>query len=201
MARPTIVVAGATRPCLGETANGDAWQVDWRDNVCRIAVIDALGHGPAAAEVASQARRALSDAQSFAPGDSLRACHGALAGGRGAAVSVVQIDPASGQLVFAGIGNVEGILWTPGREQRLSPDRGIVGSASRTLHPLSVPLGASWLLLMHTDGVSARFRLADLLSAPPSDAQVLAATVLANWSRPRDDATVVVACPKETSPS
>ena len=75
MAQPTIVVDGATRPCLGETANGDAWQVDWRDGACRIAVIDALGHGPGAAEVADQARLALQGTHSMAPDESLGGLH------------------------------------------------------------------------------------------------------------------------------
>jgi hypothetical protein len=194
MAHSAVIVAGATRPCKGETTNGDAWQVDWRAETCRIAVIDALGHGPQAAEVAGHARRALAATQSFTPADSLRACQGALAGGRGAAISIISIDPASNELVFAGIGNVEAIFWAEGREQRLSPDRGIVGSAYRTLHPQSITIPGSWLLLVYTDGVRARFRLDDLLGAPPFHPETLATTVLAEWSRQQDDATVVVAC-------
>jgi hypothetical protein len=195
VAQPAIIVDGATRPCLGETENGDAWQVDWRDGACRIAVIDALGHGPGAAEVADQARLALLATHSLAPSESLGACHRALVGGRGAAISIVHISPDRDQLLFAGIGNVEAILWTAERERVLSPDRGIVGAASRTLHPIEVPLGERWLLIVYTDGISARFRTSDLFGTPGPDPGALAASLLDQWARPRDDATIVVASP------
>ena len=54
-----LIFATATRPIAGETVNGDTWHVTWADGGCRLAVVDGLGHGPAAAEAAAVAVRAL----------------------------------------------------------------------------------------------------------------------------------------------
>ena len=60
MACDTLNIATATRPHPHETLSGDLWTVQWAaDGACRLAVIDGLGHGPAAHEAASAAVRAL----------------------------------------------------------------------------------------------------------------------------------------------
>jgi serine phosphatase RsbU (regulator of sigma subunit) len=169
--------------------------VDWHNGSCRIAVVDALGHGPLAAEVAACADQALAANPQLDPVSSLMTCHRALTGTRGAAIGFVKIDPDSSQLEYAGIGNVELIVRTDGREHRLSSDRGIVGTAYRTPHPISIQLHPGWLLMMHSDGVSARMRIADVLEgATNADPESIAKLALQRWARPTDDATVVVAC-------
>jgi serine phosphatase RsbU (regulator of sigma subunit) len=194
MAGPAVAVAAASRPYPGEVANGDAWQVDWYGERCRISVIDGLGHGPDAARAASAARQALASAPELLPEAGLRVCHRALAGSRGAAVSVASIDPVAQELVFAGVGNVEGDLWHVGRRERLVSYRGIVGSVLPTLHSFSYRLQPAWLLVMHTDGIRARFTLETLPEPERAQPERIAEHLLATWARATDDATVVVAC-------
>ena len=127
------------------------------------------------------------------PAEALRRCHTALAGTRGAAMSIARLDLTRGELVYAGIGNVEAHLWQDGGRERLIAYRGIIGSAMRTVRPFTLRLAEEWTLLMHSDGISARADL-DALDVPtPWDPAVLAQAVLDTYGRQHDDALAVVA--------
>ena len=197
MARQPVRVAAASRPYPGEVANGDAWQVDWHEGACRIAVVDGLGHGPEAASISTAALGLLAERPDLSPAEGLRACHLALSKTRGAAMLIAWIKPAAGELVYAGVGNVEAHLWQDGRQQRLVAYRGIVGTATPTIRPFSLALGSEWLLLIHTDGIRARFEADKLPEELLTDPQRLADGILLGWGREMDDATVVVAAPAQ----
>lgn len=130
MGQRPLLIGVATRPHPREAVNGDRIHLEQRGAIHRIAVIDALGHGPDAAAVAARAvdtLAALADAD--AP-SSIRACHDALKGTRGAALSVIRIDLDAGRMTFAGLGNVEGVVVWPGGKHLLSRS---VGSRARSL--------------------------------------------------------------------
>jgi len=113
---------------------------------------------------------------------------------RGAAISIVALG--EGRATFAGVGNVDGHLFSRGRERRLIPHRGIVGAYLPTLRSEDILLENDyWLLLLHSDGISSRMELSSLLEQNGSQPQALADAALARWGRPTDDATVVVVCP------
>jgi serine phosphatase RsbU (regulator of sigma subunit) len=191
LAQGVLTIAVATRPFIGETANGDCAQVDWSEDRCRIAVIDALGHGVEAAVDAALAASALREHPDLSPSDALSLCDRQLRGRRGAAIGVAAIDVAKRWLCFGSIGNVEGRLYRDGRPERLISYRGIVGIAMRTVRTFEYSLESDWTLVLHTDGVSARFEdgvaLNDHLSVDER-----AQAILHGWGRERDDATVVV---------
>ncbi|MBI3969043.1 MAG: SpoIIE family protein phosphatase [Chloroflexi bacterium] len=189
----SFVIGVATRPYPGECVSGDDWLIDIYEGICRLTVLDALGHGPAAAAVAQIAKEAIAARPDLDPMETLRVGHGALTGTRGAAISVATLDPTAGRLTFAGISNVEGSVFLAGRQERLITYRGIVGSASRTVRPFDHSLVADWLLIVHTDGVSNRFDLDQLAGVDRHDVQALADAILARWARKTDDATVLVA--------
>jgi serine phosphatase RsbU (regulator of sigma subunit) len=193
MAEAPLVIAAATRPFPGETANGDGWRVDWHEGSCRIAVIDGLGHGPEAAVAKDRALEALARQPEMEVVAALHLCHRALSGTRGAAISLVKIDPGNRTLRYVGIGNVEGRLRQGGREQRFLTHRGIVGAMMRTVTVIEFALEEEWLVVIHTDGISARFDLEPLIALTDGDIQALADTILLRWSHVADDATTVVA--------
>ena len=199
VAEQTIAISAASRPHSDERINGDAWAVHRHRTTWRIAVIDGLGHGPLAAEAAREAVRVLDANPTAAPTNALHACHAALAGTRGAAISIAALDLAAGRLTYAGIGNVEAHLWQGGRTHRPITYRGIVGSAMRIVRSFDLALDGDWLLVLHTDGLSARLELPAPESAR-TDLQAVADDRLARWSRPSDDATVVVAAPAQSTP-
>lgn len=187
-----LAIAAASRPYPGEIANGDAWQVDWHQGACRIAVVDGLGHEPPAAAAAEAALQTLAQYPELSPSDALRACHAALFATRGAAISILSIDTAAEEVTYVGIGNVDAHLVRHGRQERLMAHRGIVGAALPTLRSVSFSLPTDWLLLMHTDGIRSRFRLDDLPPQLQTNPQLLADGILSGWSRETDDATIVV---------
>jgi hypothetical protein len=190
-----LTVVAASRPYPGEQVNGDGWTVQWHAGRCRVAVIDGLGHGPHAAAATERAREALLLHPDLGPVAALARCHTALAGTRGAAISIATIDPAAGRLVYAGVGNVEAQLWQAGASQRPVAYRGIVGVQHRTLRAFDFSLATDWWLLLYTDGISTRLDVAELAAALDHGPQAAADAVLARWGRATDDATVVVVCP------
>ncbi|MCC2630001.1 MAG: serine/threonine protein kinase, partial [Thermomicrobiales bacterium] len=189
-----VAVAVAARPYPGETVSGDASQVDWHGSICRIALIDGLGHGSQAAAAALAAVTALAAEPALNPVEAVHCCHGALAGTRGAALLVASIDVARGQLIVAGAGNVEARLCQEGGAKHLMTDRGIVGSVLPRVRPVEMALAAEWLLLMYTDGIKRRFDAQPLLETAPGG-EGLAQAILKEWARATDDATVLVAQP------
>lgn len=183
------------RPYPGESVSGDAWQLTGENGRYRLALVDGLGHGPEAAFAAQRALTTLAAQPALGPAESVQACHRALAGTRGAAISVVYLDLIAGELCFAGIGNVDAQLWQPARMERLMPYRGIVGAVMRTVREFVYRLEAEWLLVMHTDGIRGRFDLPALPAFRHRNLEGLATAILTDWGRPSDDATVVVAQP------
>ena len=193
MAGTTITIGVASRPYPSEIVNGDAHAIHQSDGICRIAVIDGLGHGVEAAAASARAVAVLDAHPELDPAEALRRCHTALVGTRGAAISVARLDLTRGEMVYAGIGNVEAHLWQGGKHERLIAYRGIIGSAMRTVRPFTMPLAEEWTLLMHSDGVSARADLHALNAPTPWDPPALAQAVLDTYGRQHDDALAVVA--------
>jgi hypothetical protein len=131
----------------------------------------------------------------LSPAEAIRLCHVTLTHTRGAALAIAQIDPQARRMTYAAVGNVEARLSRAGREQRLISHRGIVGVSLPMVRALDFALEPQWLLLVHTDGVSARFKSDQLPTSVLRDPQLLADFLLEQWGRSADDATVVVVCP------
>lgn len=104
------------------------------------------------------------------------------------------VDAAAMRLTFAGVGNVEARLWTGERQERPISYRGVLGAALPTVREFEFHLGQDWLLLMHSDGIRSRVELIELAAFRERQPQALADTIVAQWGREQDDATVLVAC-------
>lgn len=191
-----IRFAAASRPFHGEALSGDAWQVDWHDTICRLAVIDGLGHGPEAAAAADAATKVLGADPELTPVAAIQECHLALHATRGAAMWVGALDTATAHLTWAGVGNVDARLWQAGHQLRLVGQRGIVGAVLPTLRAFEQALEVGWLLVVHTDGIRDRFDLEDMpATVRGGDPQSLVDGLIADWGRVTDDALVVAVRP------
>ncbi len=191
--RQTLTIATAERAYPGATVSGDAFQVDWHAARCRIAVIDGLGHGPLAAAAADAAKTALAAHPELAPTAALLTCHDALRATRGAAMWVGSIDLESRRLVYAGVGNVDGLVWQNGDRFQVVGQRGIVGAAMPTLREFERPVTAEWLLVVHTDGIRAHSGSEALAELLRQDPQSLVDGLLQEWGRATDDALILAA--------
>ncbi|NKQ52087.1 SpoIIE family protein phosphatase [Amycolatopsis sp. K13G38] len=192
---PRGVRIGAARlTAPGETECGDMWGFGTAGGTVTIGLSDGLGHGPGAATASEAAVETVATHAGRRPALILEAMHASLARTRGATVAITQITPADDRMRFCGIGNiaVRGYSAPDAPVQRLLSRPGIVGAG--TARPAPDSTGAwspsSWLVL-HTDGVSERWNAGDWPGLLRHDPAVVAAWVLAQQSRGRDDACVV----------
>ncbi|HET9474860.1 MAG TPA: SpoIIE family protein phosphatase [Steroidobacteraceae bacterium] len=174
----------------GEPDCGDAWCLVRDVGGIALMVIDGLGHGTFAAEAA----RAGIDAFLLAPGDSpreiLQRANQQMSKTRGGAAACARL--ANGSMSYAGMGNINGYLVSPERSQGLVSHNGTLGMHQRPAQQFEYSVDPDSLLVMHSDGLSARWDLRsqpDLLRAHPA---IVAGVLYRDHGRERDDATVVV---------
>lgn len=178
--------------CPGEVVAGDAWAVVDKGGRRTLLVVDGLGHGPAAALAASESVRLFRSAEPAAPTEIVQRLHLGLRATRGAALAVAELDPARELLRYAGIGNIAGTILANGTTRSLVSHHGTAGHDARRIQEFSYPLPRGATLVMHSDGLTARWsteRYPGLLERHPA---TLAAVLYRDFARGRDDATVVV---------
>jgi hypothetical protein len=178
----------------GETECGDGCAVRYRDGQIATVVADGLGHGPLAAAAAEQALAVFSREWYRTPVDFLHAAHDAMRSTRGAAVAIAQIDFALHQLHYAGVGNIASRIVSPGatKQQPLISHAGIVGGEFRKLQQFDYKWQENDLLVMHSDGLSERWRFSDYAGLAMRDVAVIGGILYRDAKRGRDDATVLV---------
>lgn len=181
-----------SRPHPGFSENGDAYLVH-RDgeNGVLVAVVDGLGHGPAAAEAAQTAIGFVASHASDELDHLLRRCHHRLRGSRGAAVALARIDGTGGQLSYGGVGNIEARLIGHTSARPISYN-GIVGAILPNFRVFELSFQPDDLFLLHTDGISARFDLTGYPDLSGQPAQLIAEAIARDWARTHDDATIIV---------
>jgi anti-sigma regulatory factor (Ser/Thr protein kinase) len=176
----------------GETVCGDSWASDVGRLRSRVMVADGLGHGPAAAEAARAAVKIFALYPNDGPADLLSRMHGALAPTRGAAVAVALVEHDRGVVRFAGLGNISGVVESAGVSRSMVSHHGTLGHDARRFQEFTYPWIPGSLLVMHSDGLSARWGLADSPGLAQRHPSVIAAALYRDHQRARDDATVVV---------
>ncbi len=181
---------GIARAMTGQSICGDAFAVRSDDGVVTALLSDGLGHGPLAAAASQEAVRAFLDAPAGSPATFLGIVHRALAGTRGAAVSIAQ--PVGDQIRYAGLGNVTAFQRGSGRTRGLMGHPGIVGSGTPKIREAVYPIESPGVLVLHSDGLTERMELdrhPGLMSRAPL---IVAAVLLRDYGVRRDDASVVV---------
>jgi negative regulator of sigma-B (phosphoserine phosphatase) len=171
----------------GEAENGDAVIVREVGDGILFAVIDALGHGPRAAQVAQAAVEELGKVA--VTGNVLtliEQVHACLRGTRGAAALVCKLT--SDRLDACGIGNVEMRCSLPRMPIVMTP--GVLGVHTKVPRVFGGPVREGTRIIVHTDGISSRFEMSSLRALSPREA---ASKILLSFRHPHDDATVLVA--------
>ncbi|WP_422773628.1 SpoIIE family protein phosphatase [Plantactinospora sp. WMMC1484] len=185
--------AGVSRPMSGEQSCGDGFAVRTVEGRRQVLVCDGLGHGPLAAVAARATVHAFQLAPAVPPATVLEHLHRATAHTRGAAAAVAELDPAAGLVRYAGLGNISGCVLHQDERRGLVSMPGIVGHQRRTIREFDYPFPDGACLVMHTDGVTDRWRLADYPGLRRRSPQVIAGTILRDAAVRRDDACVLVA--------
>ncbi|MGQ9887327.1 MAG: SpoIIE family protein phosphatase [Aggregatilineales bacterium] len=186
-----------------ETDSGDQYTALPLPGGLLLAVIDGLGHGARAAAAARLAAAALNDCPSADLNALVARCHAALAGTRGAVMTLAALDVDQGALAWLGIGNVTGVLVHSGhrpqdpKREHLHLRGGVVGYNLPQPRTFSANLAPGDVLVLATDGIHGGF--ADNISAR-QPAQTIADHILAQHGRGGDDALVLVAVCRTPQP-
>lgn len=197
---PRLRVVIVHRPLPGQHVSGDRAWFQRTEARLRLAVIDGLGHGPDAHKAAALAADTLEAGAAHSLERTMLAAHGALASTRGAALSVVELELATGQLCAIAVGNVRVTVhqsaaerWSPlGTEAIVGHGRpGSGGQLPLRLERCTFAREA--LLSMSSDGLSSSKLSGFPAPALRSDLVALALGQFGAAASERDDATLLVA--------
>ena len=114
----------------------------------------------------------------------------AMAKTRGGAAAAALIEGTA--LSFAGVGNIGGTLVSREKSQGLVSNSGTLGMAPRRVQQFEYARAADALLVMHTDGISARWNLKERPALFSHHPAITAAVLYRDHGREKDDATVLV---------
>lgn len=184
---------GLTRPLSGESVSGDWFAFRVSGNRYQIMLCDGLGHGPLAAAASQAAYGAFHAAPPDPPAAMVERLNKALAHTRGAALAVAELDFAAASVTLCGLGNIAATTVTETERRGLVSMPGIAGHHRSGTREFSYPFPAGAVLVMHSDGVSSRWRLDDYPGLLDRSPLLIAATVLRDAGIRRDDACVVAA--------
>ena len=179
-------------PLHGQEECGDDWAIDVSPGRVAAVLVDGLGHGAGAAVAALAGMSAFHDAASRPPELMLPLIHDAMHTTRGAALSITVIDQAAGTARFCGVGNVDGRIVSADENRNLIPQNGIVGHNMPRPLAVDVPWTADARLVMHSDGLSSRWRPDSYPGLVARHPALLAGVLFRDFARARDDATVLV---------
>jgi hypothetical protein len=186
-----FVFAGICLAAPGESESGDAWAVRAFNEKVAVVVADGLGHGPVAAQASAAAMRVFESVDG-PPSLVLERSHDALRGTRGAAVAMAELDAAGATVSFAGAGNIIGRLVSGVEDRSLVSQHGTIGLQIRRIKDVNCAWPDHALFVLHSDGITSRWSLADVGALLQCDPSVIAGWIIRDHCRGRDDVTVVV---------
>ena len=172
---------------------GDAWAHKVHPGRVMIMLADGLGHGSAASDASREAVRIFQEHSNLAPAAILEKTHKALHSTRGAAIGIAELDHGNSMLRYVGVGNIAGVILSPERPRNMVSHNGTVGHRIRKIQEFTYPLQDNACVVMHSDGLATRWsldRYPGLASRHPS---LIAGVLYRDYSRRRDDVTVVAA--------
>jgi anti-sigma regulatory factor (Ser/Thr protein kinase) len=189
----TYPISAISIPLAGETICGDAWSVELTPTRSLYIVADGLGHGPVAAEAVLEATRIFHEVSRYAPEQILREIHDALGKTRGAAVSIAEVLHERKLLNYVGAGNIVSAIALDGRTRSLVSMNGTVGHSVGKFQSFSYPWEQGSVLIMHSDGLATKWNVEQYPGLASRHPGLLAGVLFRDFSRRRDDATILVA--------
>lgn len=187
-----LAYAGISVAAPGEAVSGDSWAGRRRGSKAWLVVADGLGHGPDAAAAADAAIGIFERETTHGAKDLVERCHVALRSTRGAALAAIAVDTETKSVMFCGAGNISARIMSGVEDRSLMSQHGTVGLQIRKLQELQYELPPHALVVAHSDGILTRWSLKEIPELLSCDPVIVAAHLVRNKLRGRDDATVVV---------
>jgi anti-sigma regulatory factor (Ser/Thr protein kinase) len=180
-----------TRAPAGQSHNGDAYLIRHINDRYLLAIVDGLGHGTGAMEASQAAVISIQEHGQEDVEAIVQHVHKALRSTRGAVLGLAAIDSRTGDIEFAGVGNADFRVLSGHGSQRFISMNGTLGSRLERVKVFRDKLPKVATIVMSTDGISERWdpgNYPGLLGLHPL---LLCAVVMRDYSRPKDDATIV----------
>lgn len=192
--RTQAMDVGAVRlPMPNESECGDAWAVGQDGDRWLGMVVDGLGHGVFASEVAEQAVRTFRKSLHLPPEQILEAVHLSLRSTRGGVGAIAEVNAGAGSVRFVGVGNISAVLHSSSGQRNMVSQNGTLGQEVRKLSSFSYPWNSESVLVMHSDGLSNRWDLRNYPGLACKPPVLIAGVLFRDFSRQRDDVSVLVA--------
>jgi len=169
---------------------GDTGLVREHDNQCFMALIDALGHGKEAFDVAVLAERYLAAHYKDDLTALLKGLHGNLQGTRGAVAAACRLNRNTGILKYSGVGNIS-IKLFGSKTKRLITREGILGYMIPSPTESQVKLYPGDIFLMSSDGIREHFDLIDYPEILMGNARDISAAFIETLGKTNDDASCI----------
>ena len=163
------------------------------DACLAVMVADGLGHGMHAHQAAREALTIFARHHEDPPVRVIQDVHAALRATRGAAVAMLAVNLQGGTAAYAGLGNIASTILTGRARHHLVAHNGTAGRTAARSQEFNYPVPAGSVIVMASDGLRTQWDLArypGLIVRKPS---TIAAILYRDFSRRRDDVTVVVA--------
>lgn len=181
-------------PVRGETRCGDNFVTLPGTQRTVYMMVDGLGHGPLASEAAEAAVALTLEHASEAPAEILTLAHAALRSTRGAAMAVAVVDQTAMVVRYAGVGNITGTLTTGLQTRNMVSQNGTLGAVlPRAVQEYTYPFDPGTMLLMFSDGLGSRCGFTGYRGLATRHPELIAGVLYRDFTRRRDDATVLVA--------
>lgn len=141
------------RPCIGQVLSGDEIVLLRQEEYIIVGIIDGLGHGKKASEVAKSLKTYFEAHHFLALDTLLLQAHEAFKGSQGAVVGLAKIFN-DGKAQYIGLGNIETRLISAQRSLILLPRDGALGIRSRRIEMTQWQMEPNEMLLFYSDGIS-----------------------------------------------
>jgi serine phosphatase RsbU (regulator of sigma subunit) len=154
------------------------------------AIVDVLGKGPEAHDLARQIDVYLERYGSADVAGLMTRLHQHLKGTRGAAIGLCAFETATGHIAYVGTGNTVARRFGQADTRLVSRD-GVLGQNMRTPHAQTLTLAPGDLVVLHTDGVRDRFSSDDypgMLTQAPND---VVRVLIDRFGKDYDDAACI----------
>ncbi len=196
---PSFEIGAAHVSKPGEDICGDGWTWRMREGRLAIIIADGLGHGLQAHEASDTAVKVFTASHESPPSHVVADAHAALKPTRGAAVAVLAIDIERRTAAFAGLGNISGvILLAAGGRHNMVSHNGTAGHTAARIQEFTYPVPPGATVVLFSDGLGSHWSLDAYPGLRQRSSGLIAGVLYRDFSRRRDDVTVVVA--KERPP-
>jgi len=174
------------KPLLSEKECGDTGVILESDNTLFVGLLDALGHGVEAYEVAQKARLFLENNYKENLIELILELHQAILNTRGLVGSLVRLDINSGLLDYVGVGNIVSRRYGSDYYKFVNRD-GIIGYKMPKPRLENLHLKKGDVLLMHTDGIKENSGITNNDRVFDDHAESIAKELVHKFSRQNDD--------------